>query len=275
MLAARSLRTLACGSRAQARGVHTVLLMRHGESIWNLENKFTGWYDVALSERGHVEAAEAGQLVALEGLKFDMAFTSTLKRAIRTLDHALEQTDLMWVPVVKAWQLNERHYGDLTGLDKQQTVDKHGIDQVTVWRRSYDVPPPPLDAASEHYPGNDSKYQLLDKNCLPKTESLATTAARVIPYWQSTIVPELKQGKKIIIAAHGNSLRALVQYLDGIPNDVISELNIPTATPLLYYLDDDMKPIKDPMAIAPLTGRYLGDQAAIKARIDGVKNQTK
>lgn len=260
---------------AKGRSVHTVVLMRHGESVWNLENKFTGWYDIGLSEKGHIEAADAGRLVAKEGIKFDMTYTSTLKRAIRTLDHALEQSDQMWLPVVKAWQLNERHYGALTGLDKQQTVDKYGIEQVTVWRRSYDVPPPELETTSEHYPGNDDKYQYLDPRSWPKTESLKETAARVIPYWQSSVVPEIKQGKSILIAAHGNSLRALVQYLDDIPNDVIAELNIPTATPLVYHLDDDMKPIKFPQAFSPLSGKYLGDQDAIRARIEGVKNQTK
>ena len=261
--------------RPGARSQSTVLLMRHGESTWNLENKFTGWYDCPLSDKGHVEAADAGALVAEAGLAFDVAYTSTLKRAIRTLDHALEQSDHMWIPVTKAWQLNERHYGALQGLDKQQTVDKHGLDQVTIWRRSYDIPPPDLDTTSPMYPANDPKYAALDANCMPTTESLATTAARVIPYWQQVIVPELKAGKSVIIAAHGNSLRALVQYLDGISNDDITELNIPTATPLLYTLDADMRPIPDADAIAPLQGKYLGDVDAIRARIEGVKNQTK
>ncbi len=234
-----------------------------------------GWYDCPLSEKGHEEATEAGRLVAAEGFKFDVAFTSTLKRAIRTLDHALEETDHMWIPVTKAWQLNERHYGGLQGLDKQQTVDKHGIEQVTVWRRSYDIPPPDSDKSSEHWPGNDPKYAKLDKHVMPTTESLATTAARVVPYWQHVIVPELIAGKDVLIAAHGNSLRALVQYLDGIPNDEITELNIPTATPLVYEFDDAQEPIPQKDAIAPLQGRYLGDQAAIRARIEGVKAQTK
>uniref|UniRef100_A0A7S3ZYP2 Phosphoglycerate mutase n=2 Tax=Pelagomonas calceolata TaxID=35677 RepID=A0A7S3ZYP2_9STRA len=261
--------------RRGARQKSTVVMMRHGESTWNLENKFTGWYDCPLSEKGHEEATEAGRLVAAEGFKFDVAFTSTLKRAIRTLDHALEETDHMWIPVTKAWQLNERHYGGLQGLDKQQTVDKHGIEQVTVWRRSYDIPPPDSDKSSEHWPGNDPKYAKLDKHVMPTTESLATTAARVVPYWQHVIVPELIAGKDVLIAAHGNSLRALVQYLDGIPNDEITELNIPTATPLVYEFDDAQEPIPQPDAIAPLQGRYLGDQAAIRARIEGVKAQTK
>ena len=250
-------------------------MMRHGESTWNLENRFTGWYDCPLSAKGHEEAAEAGRLVAAAGLRFDAAYTSTLKRAIRTLDYALEETDHMWIPVTKAWQLNERHYGALQGLDKQQTVDKHGIDQVTVWRRSYDVPPPEIETSSPMYPANDPKYARLDAACMPTTESLATTAARVIPYWQQVVVPELKAGKNVIVAAHGNSLRALVQYLDGISNEAITELNIPTATPLLYTFDDDMKPVPDADAIAPLQGKYLGDLDAIRARIEGVKNQTK
>ena len=225
--------------------------------------------------KGHLEAAEGGKLVQKEGLKFDIAYTSVLTRAIQTLDHALYETNQMWLPVVKAWQLNERHYGALQGLDKKETVEKHGKDQVTIWRRSYDVPPPDSDTASEHYPGNDPRYALLDKACLPTTESLAITADRVIPYWQQVIVPDIKAGKSVIIAAHGNSLRALVQYLDGISNADITELNIPTATPLLYHLDDDMQPVASPDAIKPLKGRYLGDIDAIRARIEGVKNQTK
>ena len=179
------------------------------------------------------------------------------------------------MPVTKAWQLNERHYGALQGLDKKETVAKHGVEQVTVWRRSYDVPPPDCDAASEHFPGADRRYAGLDERCLPLAESLETTAARVIPYWQHNIVPELKAGKNVIIAAHGNSLRALVQYLDAIPNDVIAELNVPTATPLLYEFDDACQLVPQKGAMSPLRGRYLGDQDAIRARIEGVKNQTK
>lgn len=261
-------------SRLVARRAHTVVLVRHGESTWNLENKFTGWHDVPLSEAGHKEAIHGGQLVAAEGIKFQLAYTSVLKRAIRTLDHTLEESDHMWIPVVKAWQLNERHYGSLTGLDKKDTVEKYGADQVKVWRRSYDVPPPALETSSEYFPGNDRKYYTLDPNVLPLTESLEITAKRVVPYWQQVIVPEIKTGKNIIIAAHGNSLRALVQYLDHIPNDVIAELNIPTATPLVYELDDHIKPIPQTGAIGPLSGRYLGDLDAIRAKIEGVKNQT-
>lgn len=251
----------------------TLVLVRHGESTWNKENKFTGWYDCPLSEKGHEEAAAAGALLKTEGLTFDIAFTSTLKRAIRTLWHSLEQTDLMYIPIHNAWQLNERHYGALQGLDKQETVDKYGIEQVTIWRRSYDIPPPECEESSPHYPGNDPKYA--DAQLHPKTESLKTTLDRVLPYWHEEIAPVVQSGKKVIIAAHGNSLRALVKYLDNIPEDVIAELNIPTGVPLVYELDDDLKVIPHADAIAPLQGRYLGDQKEIRTRIDGVKNQTK
>jgi len=257
------------------RSKHTVVLMRHGESVWNMENKFTGWYDIQLSEKGHEEAAEGGALLAEEGFTFDIAYTSTLKRAIRTCYHALEETDCLWIPTIKAWELNERHYGGLTGLDKQATVDKYGKDQVLVWRRSFDIPPPDVETTSEHFPGNDPKYAAIDKSLLPTAESLKTTADRVLPYWQDEIVPTIKSGKNVLIAAHGNSLRALVMHLDGISEDDITELNIPTAIPLVYELDDDMKPIPHADGIAPVTGRYVGNQEAIRARIEGVKNQTK
>jgi len=258
-----------------ARNKYTMVLVRHGESQWNKENRFTGWYDINLSDKGEVEAKEAGELVAKEGLKFDVAYTSVLKRAIKTLWHTLEATDCMWIPINNAWQLNERHYGGLTGLNKQETVDKHGKDQVLVWRRSYDVPPPELEKSSEHYPGNDPKYAGLSDSQLPTTESLKITLDRVLPFWENSIVPDIKAGKRIVIAAHGNSLRALVKHLDNIPESEITELNIPTAVPLVYELDENLKPIPHPDAIAPLQGRYLGDQEAIKARILGVKNQTK
>mmetsp|Transcript_27712 Transcript_27712/g.40944 ORF Transcript_27712/g.40944 Transcript_27712/m.40944 type:complete len:283 (+) Transcript_27712:71-919(+) len=258
----------------QAADKHTLVLVRHGESTWNLENKFTGWVDVPLSPKGHEEVIDAGKLIKEEGLKFDVAHTSLLKRAIRTLWHVLEQTDLMWIPVNKAWELNERHYGGLQGLDKQETVDKYGKDQVLVWRRSYDVPPPVVDTSSEHHPSNDPRYASHD---FPEefTESLSTTLDRVLPYWEEKIVPDIKAGKNVVIAAHGNSLRALVKHLDGIDESTIAELNIPTGTPLVYELDDDMNAIPQEGAIAPLQGRYLGDQDAIRARIEGVKNQTK
>lgn len=253
----------------------TLVLVRHGESTWNLANKFTGWYDCPLSEAGHVEAADGGKLIKEAGLKANVAFTSMQKRAIRTLWHVLEQTDRMWIPVTKSWKINERHYGGLQGLDKQQTVDKYGKDQVLVWRRSYDVPPPTVDKTSEHHPANDERYADLEEWPEEFTESLATTLERVVPYWDTTIAPELTDGKTVVIAAHGNSLRALVKHLDGIDESEISELNIPTGTPLVYELDDDLKPIPQEGAFAPLQGRYLGDQDAIRARIEGVKNQTK
>mmetsp|Transcript_20960 Transcript_20960/g.29586 ORF Transcript_20960/g.29586 Transcript_20960/m.29586 type:complete len:285 (+) Transcript_20960:73-927(+) len=258
----------------QAADKHTLVLVRHGESTWNLENKFTGWVDVPLSPKGHEEVIEAGQLLAKEGIKFDVAHTSLLKRAIRTMWHVLEQTDLMWIPVQKAWQLNERHYGSLQGLDKQQTVDKHGKEQVLIWRRSYDIPPPTVDRSSEHHPSNDPRYAGFDF-ADDFTESLATTLDRVLPYYDENIVPQLKEGKTVIVAAHGNSLRALVKHLDDIDEGTIAELNIPTGTPLVYELDENLKPIPQEGAIAPLQGRYVGDQDAIRARIEGVKNQTK
>lgn len=253
---------------------HTLILVRHGESTWNLENKFTGWYDCPLSPMGHEEAIEGGTLIKEAGFKAEIAHTSLLKRAIRTLWHVLEQSDRMWIPVHKAWELNERHYGALQGLDKQETVDKYGKDQVLIWRRSYDIPPPVVDTSNEHHPSNEERYAGTE---FPEefTESLATTLTRVLPYYENAIVPQLKDGKTVLVAAHGNSLRALVKHLDNIDEGTIAELNIPTGTPLIYELDEDLKPIPQENAIAPLTGRYLGDQEAIRARIEGVKNQTK
>mmetsp|Transcript_7584 Transcript_7584/g.9349 ORF Transcript_7584/g.9349 Transcript_7584/m.9349 type:complete len:284 (+) Transcript_7584:75-926(+) len=258
----------------QAADKHTLVLVRHGESTWNLENKFTGWYDCPLSPKGHEEVTQAGQLIKEEGIEFNVAHTSLLKRAIQTLNHVCEEADRLWVPVTKAWELNERHYGALQGLDKQETVDKYGKDQVLIWRRSYDIPPPVVDKSNEHHPANDPRYA---DHEFPEefTESLATTLDRVLPYYESAVVPQMKEGKTVLIAAHGNSLRALVKYLDNIDESTISELNIPTGTPLVYELDDDFKPIPQEGAIAPLQGRYLGDIEAIKARIEGVKNQTK
>ncbi|KAL7515063.1 hypothetical protein ACHAXN_012306 [Cyclotella atomus] len=252
----------------------TLVLVRHGESTWNLENKFTGWVDVPLSPKGEKEVVEAGQLIKESGIVPNVAFTSLQKRAIMTLNAVLAETDLMWIPVNKAWQLNERHYGGLQGLDKQETVDKYGKDQVLIWRRSYDIPPPVVDKSSPHHPSNDPRYAKFD---FPEewTESLKTTLERVTPYFNENIAPQLKEGKTVLIAAHGNSLRALVKHLDNIGEDVIAELNIPTGTPLVYELDDDLKPIPQEGALSPLTGRYLGDQDAIRARIEGVKNQTK
>jgi len=218
---------------------------------------------------------EAGILVKEEGLKFDVAYTSLLKRAIRTLDHVLEESDQMWIPVTKAWELNERHYGALQGLNKQDTVDKYGKDQVLVWRRSYNIPPPVVTKESEYHPSNDPKYAGIDF-AEEFTESLETTLERVLPFYEKSIAPQLKEGKTVVIAAHGNSLRALVKYLDDISEDTIAGLNIPTGTPLVYQLDDELKVVPATEgAIAPLRGKYLGDIDAVRARIEGVKNQTK
>lgn len=278
-----SIKSFLCGKPVASRGIralsmskeYTLTLIRHGESTWNEENKFTGWYDCPLSEKGHKEAQNAGALLKNSNYKFDIAYTSCLKRAIRTLWHTLEQTDCMSIPIVNAWQLNERHYGALQGLDKQETVAKFGKEQVNVWRRSYDIPPPEVDTKSSHYPGNDDKYKSNPIASKIRTESLKTTLDRVLPYWHSDIVPSIKSGKNVVIAAHGNSLRALVKYLDNISEEVISELNIPTGVPLVYKLDENFKPIPHKDAIAPLRGQYIGNQDDIKARILGVKNQTK
>ncbi|KAI9919271.1 hypothetical protein PsorP6_017759 [Peronosclerospora sorghi] len=254
---------------------YQLVLIRHGESQWNVDNKFTGWHDVPLSAKGELESREAGKVLQEGGWKFDVAYTSVLKRAIKTLWNILEATDLMWIPVIRSWRLNERHYGALTGLNKQETVDQHGIDKVMIWRRSYATPPPPLDAESPYYPGNDPKYADVPKALLPFAESLATTGERVLPYWEQTILPSIKEGKKVLIAAHGNSLRALVKHLDNIPENAITGLNIPTGVPLVYDLDENMKPVPHKDAIAPLSGYYIGNQDEIKARIAGVANQTK
>jgi 2,3-bisphosphoglycerate-dependent phosphoglycerate mutase len=243
-----------------------IVLIRHGESVWNKENRFTGWTDVELSEKGRSEAHKAGQFLKKEGYVFDVAFTSVLKRAIKTLWITLEEMDLMWIPVHNSWKLNERHYGALQGLNKSETAAKFGEDQVKVWRRSYDVPPPVLEASDPRYPGSDPRYQTLSKAELPLTECLKDTVARVVPYWEKEIAPVLKSGKKVIIAAHGNSLRALVKYLDNIAEKDIVELNIPTGMPLVYELDDNLKPIKH---------YYLGDPEEIKKAMESVANQGK
>jgi 2,3-bisphosphoglycerate-dependent phosphoglycerate mutase len=254
---------------------HKLVLIRHGESTWNDLNIFTGWADADLNEKGKGEALAGGQLLKEGGMTFDVAYTSVLKRAIKTLWIVLEEMDLMYIPIINTWRLNERHYGGLQGLNKQETVDKHGKDQVLVWRRSYDIPPPECDESSEHYPGNDPRYANVDKADLPKCESLKTTGDRFMPVWENEIAPAIKSGKKVLIAAHGNTLRALVKHLDNIGEDVISDLNIPTGVPLVYELDDDLNVIPNANGIAPLTGYYLGDQDAVRARIEGVKNQTK
>ncbi len=246
--------------------MYKIVLLRHGESIWNKENRFTGWTDVDLSEKGKVEAKNAGVVLKSEGYTFDLAFTSTLKRAIRTLWLATDEMDLLWIPVIKSWTLNERHYGALQGLDKAETAAKHGEEQVKIWRRSYDVPPPPLEDNDPRHPKFDARYKDIDPKKLPATESLKETVARVVPFWESSIVPEIKKGKKIVIAAHGNSLRALVKYLDNVSEKDILELNIPTGTPLVYELDANLKPIKH---------YYLGDQEAIKKAMESVANQGK
>ena len=241
----------------------TLVLLRHGESTWNRENRFTGWTDVPLSEKGVREATEAGRLLREGGFEFDVAFTSLLKRAIRTLWIALEETDRMWIPVVKDWRLNERHYGALQGLDKAETAAKYGMEQVHVWRRSYDIPPPALTKDDERWPGRDPRYRDLKPEQVPLTESLKDTVARFLPYWHEAIAPAVASGRRVVIAAHGNSLRALVKYLDGVSDQEITELNIPTGVPLVYELGDDLKPIKhyylgDPEAIAKATAAVAG-----------------
>ncbi len=246
--------------------MYTVVLLRHGESVWNKENLFTGWTDVDLSEKGLVEANTAGQLMKDAGFSFDLAYTSVLKRAIRTLWMALDVMDLMWVPIINSWRLNERHYGALQGLNKAETAAKFGEEQVLVWRRAYDVPPPALEKSDPRYPGNDVRYKGLSEAELPLTECLKDTVARFLPYWHDTIAPSIKAGKKVIIAAHGNSLRALVKYLDSIPDEKIVGLNIPTGVPLVYELDAELKPIKS---------YYLGDQSEIEKKISAVANQGK
>lgn len=245
--------------------MYKVVLLRHGESEWNKLNLFTGWTDVDLSEKGLQEADQAGKTLKAEGYTFDLAFTSVLKRAIRTLNITLENMDLMWIPVIKSWRLNERHYGALQGLDKAETAEKYGSEKVKIWRRSYDVPPPALDVNDERYPGKDQRYGDLDPKDIPLTESLKSTVERFLPYWHSTIAPTIKSGKRVIIAAHGNSLRALVKYLDNVTEAEIVELNIPTGVPLVYELDENLKPIKH---------YYLGDQEAINAAINAVAKQT-
>jgi 2,3-bisphosphoglycerate-dependent phosphoglycerate mutase len=246
--------------------MYKLVLLRHGESVWNKENRFTGWIDVGLSEKGVEEAKEAGRVLLKEGFVFDVAYTSVLKRAIKTLWLAQEEMDLMWIPVHHSWRLNERHYGALQGLNKAETVEKHGMDQVKIWRRSYDVPPPALTPDDKYYPGRDPRYAEVPKAELPLTECLKDVVARFLPHWHETLAPAVKSGKRVIIAAHGNSLRALVKYLDQIPDEEIVGLNIPTGIPLIYELSDDLTPIKH---------YYLGDQEKIQAAIQSVADQLK
>jgi 2,3-bisphosphoglycerate-dependent phosphoglycerate mutase len=245
--------------------MHKLVLLRHGESTWNRENRFTGWTDVDLSERGVAEAQEAGRLLREGGYVFDVAFTSVLKRAIRTLWITLDVLDELWIPVTKHWRLNERHYGALQGLNKAETAAQHGETQIKIWRRSYDIPPPPLTPDDPRSPSRDPRYRTLKAGELPLTESLKDTVARFLPYWHETIAPAIASGSRVIIAAHGNSLRALVKYLDAIDDQTIVELNIPTGIPLVYELDDNLRPARH---------YYLGDPAAAAAAAARVAAQT-
>ncbi len=246
--------------------MHKLVLLRHGESLWNKENRFGGWTDTDLSEKGIAEAKKAGQILKDQGYTFDVAFTSVLKRAIRTLWLVMDEMDLMWIPVYKSWRLNERYYGALQGLNKSDTAVKYGEEQVLIWRRSYDVRPPSVEKTDERYPGHDPKYRDLDEKDLPLTESLKDTSNRVLPYWHDTIVPSIKAGNRVIVSAHGNSLRALVKYLDNISDEDILTLNIPTGIPLVYELDDDMRRLKS---------SYLGDPEEVKRAMEAVASQGK
>ncbi len=246
--------------------MHKLVLLRHGESIWNKENRFTGWTDVDLSDKGREEAREAGRALMAGGFGFDLAFTSVLKRAIRTLWIALDEMDLMWIPVRNSWRLNERHYGALQGLNKAETAAKFGDPQVKIWRRSYDIPPPALAPGDPRSPANDPRYAELGAGELPVTECLKDTVARFLPLWNSAIAPEVRAGKRVLIAAHGNSLRALVKYLDNVSDSDIVELNIPTGIPLVYELDALLRPIRH---------YYLGDQSRVEAAVKAVAAQGK
>jgi 2,3-bisphosphoglycerate-dependent phosphoglycerate mutase len=246
--------------------MHKLVLVRHGESEWNKQNRFTGWTDVDLSEKGRAEALEGGRVLKQEGFTFDVAYTSVLKRAIRTLWTILDELDLMWIPVHRSWRLNERHYGSLQGLNKSETAAKFGEDQVKIWRRAYAIAPPPLEKTDERWPGHDRRYRDLSEAELPLTECLKDTVRRFLPLWHETIAPAVKSGQRVIVAAHGNSLRALVKYLDNVSDDDIINLNIPTGIPLVYELDDNLKPVKH---------YYLGDQEKIKAAMEAVAAQGK
>jgi 2,3-bisphosphoglycerate-dependent phosphoglycerate mutase len=246
--------------------MYKLILVRHGQSTWNLENRFTGWTDVDLTDLGRTEAAEAGRLLRDGGYDFDIAYTSVLKRAIKTLGIIQNEMDRDWLPVIRAWQLNERHYGSLQGLNKAETAEKFGEEQVKVWRRSYDVPPPALELNDERHPRFDRRYASLAPEQLPATESLKITLDRVLPYWHSTLAPQIKSGQRVLIVAHGNSIRALVKYLDNISESEITELNIPTGLPLVYELDQDLKPIRN---------YYLGDAEEAAKKAAAVANQGK
>ncbi len=246
--------------------MHKLVLVRHGQSTWNLENRFTGWTDVGLTDLGRAEALEAGRLLKQEGYVFDAAYTSVLRRAIQTLWLILQEMNLEWIPVTKAWQLNERHYGALQGLNKAEMAKKFGEEQVKIWRRSYDMPPPALDWNDERHPRFDPRYASLSPEQLPATESLKITLERVLPYWHSTLAPAIQSGRRLLVAAHGNSIRALVKYLDNISDADITELNIPTGLPLVYELDAEMKPLKS---------YYLGDPEEAARKAAAVANQGK
>jgi 2,3-bisphosphoglycerate-dependent phosphoglycerate mutase len=246
--------------------MYRLVLLRHGQSTWNQDNRFTGWHDVDLSDRGRQEAREAGRLMAAEKFEFDVAHTSVLKRAIRTLDIALDEMDEMWIPVQKSWRLNERHYGALQGLNKAETAAKHGEAQVKIWRRSYDIPPPSLTIEDPRHPSHDRRYADLPPKQLPVTESLKDTVARFLPYWHASIAPDIQAGRRVLITAHGNSLRALVKYLDNVSDDEIVEVNIPTGVPLVYLLNQELKPLQK---------FYLGDEDAVARKAQAVANQGK
>ena len=243
-----------------------LVLLRHGQSQWNLDNRFTGWVDVDLTDKGRTEAFAAGELMREEGLQFDVAYTSVLLRAIRTLNIALDAMEQQWIPVLKSWRLNERHYGALQGLNKAETTAKHGEEQVTIWRRSYDIPPPPMDESDPGHPRKERRYAEVDYNALPDTESLKTTLDRVMPYWVDRIAPDPKAGKTVLVTAHGNSLRALYKYLNKVPDDEIVKLNIPTGIPLLFELNDDL---------GVISYRYLGDPEQARLAAEAVANQAK
>jgi 2,3-bisphosphoglycerate-dependent phosphoglycerate mutase len=257
---------LKSGKRLLEGAMKKLVLLRHGESIWNRDNRFTGWTDVDLSERGMAEARKAGQTLREQGYIFDVAYISVLKRAIRTLWIVLEEMDLMWLPVYNSWRLNERHYGALQGLNKAETAVKYGEEQVLIWRRSYDVPPPPLEETDSRYPGNDPRYCELDKSNVPLTECLKDTVERFLPYWRGTLAPAVHAGKRVIISAHGNSLRALVKHLDDVSNADIVSMNIPTGIPLIYELNDDLKPEHH---------YYLGDPEEVRKAVEAMARQGK
>ena len=259
--------------RAGARGLHTVVFMRHGQSTWNLENRFTGWVDCPLTPLGVQEAQRAGEALAKERFEFDVAYTSVLQRAIKTCWTVLDVTQQHFVPLRQDWRLNERHYGALQGLNKAETTAKHGEEKVTLWRRSYDVPPPAYDASHPFYVGGERRYAGQDPKALPATESTKTCGDRVVPFWLNTLQPLVKEGKRLLVVAHGNSLRALIKHIDGFSNEDIVSLNLPTGVPLVYQFDAAFKPVPQAGRMDGLSGRYVGDLEAIAAEINKVKNR--